>query len=42
MNDTIPHPTNGAQAEKLVYFPRADGSGIPLEVYSCRHPYKAA
>src|SRR5215469_13889988 len=33
MNDTIRHPTNGAQAEQLVYFPRADGSRIPFEVY---------
>lgn len=39
MNETLGQPTNGSQADKLVYFPRSDGSRIPFKVYSSREIY---
>ena len=33
-------PANSGQAEKLVYFPREDGSRIPYEVYSSPEVYR--
>ena len=33
-----PRP-NGSQTEKLVYFPRSDGSRIPYKVYSSQELY---
>jgi anthranilate 1,2-dioxygenase large subunit len=33
-------PANSVQAEKLVYFPRRDGSRIPYEVYSSPEVYQ--
>jgi len=40
MNETLLEPTDGSQAEKLVYFPRADGSRIPFKVYSSPEIYQ--
>jgi anthranilate 1,2-dioxygenase large subunit len=40
MNQTSDQSTNGARAEKLVYFPRADGSRIPFKVYSSPEIYR--
>jgi anthranilate 1,2-dioxygenase large subunit len=40
MNETPGESTNGSMAEKLVYFPRADGSRIPFKVYSSPEIYQ--
>ena len=40
MNDIQQQRHNGSQTEKLVYFPRADGSRIPFKVYSSREIYQ--
>ena len=40
MNDTLQQPANGSQAERLVYFPCADGSRIPFKVYSSPEIYQ--
>jgi len=34
MDEAAPQVTNGSREEKLVYFPRADGSRVPFNVYS--------
>jgi len=40
MNETAQLPVNGSRAERLVYFPRADGSRIPFKVYSSPEIYR--
>ena len=40
MAETLSQPTNESQTEKLVYFPRADGSRIPFKVYSSPEIYQ--
>jgi anthranilate 1,2-dioxygenase large subunit len=40
MNQTPEQSTNGSHAEKLFYFPRADGSRIPFKVYSSPEIYQ--
>ena len=41
MNETVAqHDANGSRAEKLVYFPRPDGSRIPYKVYSSPEIYQ--
>jgi hypothetical protein len=40
MNETPGESINGSMAEKLVYFPRADGSRIPFKVYSSPEIYQ--
>ena len=39
MNEVQQPQPNGSQANKLVYFPRADGSRIPYKVYSSQELY---
>lgn len=39
MNDMSPPAAVGKRAEKLVYFPREDGSRIPYKVYSSQEIY---
>src|SRR6202050_5433926 len=39
MNKISQEDSVGSQAEKLVYFPRADGSRIPYKVYSSQALY---
>jgi len=39
MNDTPPLKSEGSRPEKLVYFPRSDGSRIPYKVYSSQAIY---
>jgi anthranilate 1,2-dioxygenase large subunit len=40
MNETPGESTNGFSSEKLVYFPRVDGSRIPFKVYSSPEIYQ--
>ena len=40
MNEASEESTNGSGPEKLVYFPRADGSRIPFKVYSSTEIYQ--
>jgi anthranilate 1,2-dioxygenase large subunit len=40
MNETANQLTTEAQAEKLIYFPRADGSRVPFKVYSSPEIYQ--
>src|SRR6516162_8652180 len=40
MNETLGQVTNGLPTEKLIYFPRADGSRIPFKVYSSPEIYR--
>src|SRR5229473_3080831 len=40
MNESQGQPANGSLSEKLVYFPRADGSRIPFKVYSSPEIYQ--
>ena len=40
MNETTNQLTTESQAEKLVYFPRADGSRVPFKVYSSPQIYQ--
>jgi anthranilate 1,2-dioxygenase large subunit len=39
MNEATQRQASSPRAEKLVYFPRADGSRIPFEVYSSQELY---
>jgi anthranilate 1,2-dioxygenase large subunit len=40
MTETSAQPTDGSGVDKLVYFPRADGSRIPFKVYSSPEIYQ--
>src|SRR6202034_2391015 len=40
MDEAAPQVTNGSREEKLVYFPRADGSRVPFKVYSSPEIYQ--
>jgi anthranilate 1,2-dioxygenase large subunit len=40
MNETLGQVTNGLPTEKLIYFPRTDGSRIPFKVYSSPEIYQ--
>jgi anthranilate 1,2-dioxygenase large subunit len=39
MNETSQQQSAGSQAEKLIHFPRSDGSRIPYKVYSSQEIY---
>jgi anthranilate 1,2-dioxygenase large subunit len=40
MNETIHQPVDGLHSDRLVYFPRADGSRIPFNVYTSPEIYQ--